>query len=118
MEGVITVGIIAFIFSMGFSFFCYVEKKIEKAVARKNMRSYLERQPIEKISIKTVNEKINIKHLNNIKSDNSCVICMENEKNIVFLPCGHIASCFSCASSLHSCPLCRVKISQQHKVFF
>ena len=36
-----------------------------------------------------------------------CKICMENEMEIVFLPCGHLMSCTNCAPVLKNCPICR-----------
>ena len=36
-----------------------------------------------------------------------CKICMENEMEITFLPCGHLMSCINCAPVLKNCPICR-----------
>ncbi len=40
-----------------------------------------------------------------------CVICMENEPDKVYLPCGHKCTCASCSNMLcrnkKECPLCR-----------
>ena len=36
-----------------------------------------------------------------------CKICMENEMEITFLPCGHLMSCVNCAPVLKNCPICR-----------
>lgn len=38
---------------------------------------------------------------------NACVICMDQPKSAVFVDCGHLAACFSCAEKLAECPLCR-----------
>ena len=46
-----------------------------------------------------------------------CKICYENKKNSVFIPCGHICSCFECALKLEECPLCRMKIEKIVKTF-
>ena len=46
--------------------------------------------------------------------NNDCAICMDNEKSIVFIPCGHYCSCMSCAITLQStssCPICRASIT-------
>lgn len=39
-----------------------------------------------------------------------CKICMDKEACIVFLPCSHLISCSSCATSLSNCALCRHSI--------
>lgn len=42
--------------------------------------------------------------------ENDCVICYENEKNAIFLPCKHNSTCMKCATKLKICPICRGKI--------
>ncbi|XXG54390.1 hypothetical protein AAC387_Pa03g2285 [Persea americana] len=46
-----------------------------------------------------------------------CVICLEQEYNAVFVPCGHMCSCTSCSSQLSNCPLCRRRIEQVVRTF-
>ncbi|KAJ8311141.1 hypothetical protein KUTeg_011305 [Tegillarca granosa] len=36
-----------------------------------------------------------------------CKICLDEDVSIVFLPCGHMATCASCAPALRKCPICR-----------
>ena len=33
--------------------------------------------------------------------------------NIIFLPCGHVCSCWNCENGLSECPLCRAPIAQK-----
>ncbi|KAK9161377.1 hypothetical protein Syun_007718 [Stephania yunnanensis] len=46
-----------------------------------------------------------------------CVICLEQEYNAVFVPCGHMCCCTSCSSQLTSCPLCRRRVEQAVRTF-
>ncbi|KAG9457451.1 hypothetical protein H6P81_001959 [Aristolochia fimbriata] len=46
-----------------------------------------------------------------------CVICLEQDYNAVFVPCGHMCCCMSCCSHLTSCPLCRRRIEQVVRTF-
>ncbi|XP_072960195.1 E3 ubiquitin-protein ligase SP1-like [Typha angustifolia] len=46
-----------------------------------------------------------------------CVICLEQEYNAVFVPCGHMCCCTTCSSHLTQCPLCRRRIDQVVKTF-
>ncbi|NWU89663.1 LRSM1 ligase, partial [Upupa epops] len=46
-----------------------------------------------------------------------CVVCMEQETQMIFLPCGHICCCQTCCEQLHTCPLCRKDIAQRIRVF-
>ncbi|XP_054156557.1 E3 ubiquitin-protein ligase LRSAM1-like [Oppia nitens] len=47
-----------------------------------------------------------------------CVICFELMCNVVFLPCGHVCSCNTCALLVSTCPLCRVFIDDKLNVNF
>ncbi|KAM5563808.1 E3 ubiquitin-protein ligase SP1 [Rosa sericea] len=46
-----------------------------------------------------------------------CVICLEQEYNAVFVPCGHMCCCTTCSLHLTNCPLCRRRIEQVVKTF-
>lgn len=46
-----------------------------------------------------------------------CVICLEQEYNTVFVPCGHMCCCTACCVHLANCPLCRRRIDQTVKAF-
>mmetsp|Transcript_8619 Transcript_8619/g.15254 ORF Transcript_8619/g.15254 Transcript_8619/m.15254 type:complete len:109 (-) Transcript_8619:119-445(-) len=46
-----------------------------------------------------------------------CCICLDEDKDAVFIPCGHVCCCESCAkqiqgSSEHRCPICRGNVAQ------
>lgn len=48
--------------------------------------------------------------------DDTCVICMADTVDHVCLPCGHVAMCASCASSVmrtpaRACPICQTQLS-------
>lgn len=42
-----------------------------------------------------------------------CVVCLEREKNTLFLPCKHVNSCNVCATKLTNCPICRELITRK-----
>jgi len=46
-----------------------------------------------------------------------CSICYASPTDIVFLPCGHICTCTTCASYVITCPICRTLIETQHRVY-
>lgn len=45
-----------------------------------------------------------------LKEQKTCKICLDDDVAVVFLPCGHLCACVSCAPSLRQCPVCRTKI--------
>jgi len=46
-----------------------------------------------------------------------CTICLRNQKNCVFLPCGHLYTCMKCSENLPTCPICRKIVKQKVRVF-
>lgn len=48
---------------------------------------------------------------------NSCVICYENDKDCVYVPCNHNAACIRCSKSLKECPICRKRIEDFLKIY-
>ncbi|XP_035726375.1 baculoviral IAP repeat-containing protein 7-like isoform X2 [Vespa mandarinia] len=52
-----------------------------------------------------------------LKEARLCKICMDREIAVVFLPCGHLATCVHCAPSLTYCPICRQEIRATVRTF-
>lgn len=52
-----------------------------------------------------------------LKERKTCTICCDLERNIIFLPCGHLIACRSCADRLGRCPLCRTTVKAVIKVY-
>jgi hypothetical protein len=51
-----------------------------------------------------------------------CVICMEADKDCLFLPCSHMSTCMSCAQSMlqhgqRTCIVCRAEITRLQRVY-
>lgn len=55
-----------------------------------------------------VNEKVN---------ENACVICCENDRDALYLPCKHNTACVRCSKNLRECPICRTKIEDFIKIY-
>lgn len=76
---------------------------------RNRMREFLEQVRMNKL-----------KGLSLLLTDSfKCVICIENPKNIIFVPCYHMALCSTCYDKLEkkSCPVCRKRINDTVKIF-
>lgn len=53
-----------------------------------------------------------------INDEELCKICYINERNTIFLPCGHIFACARCALSIkRECAICRKKCDQILRAF-
>ena len=46
-----------------------------------------------------------------------CVICLENDKSFLFMPCKHVCCCENCSKNLNQCPICRNKIESSFKIY-
>lgn len=47
----------------------------------------------------------------------TCKICMDNQIDVVFLPCAHVVACTECAARVDRCPLCRSQFTQAQKLY-
>merc|ERR1712137_399856 len=59
--------------------------------------------------------------LKSTPSVSECAVCMDAEVDTVFVPCGHMATCSTCAERLGKrpcCPVCRKRVKHMQRVFF
>jgi len=54
------------------------------------------------------------------QKQNCCVICLENRKSVLILPCSHMCICAECSDnkSLEKCPICRSSIEGKLIVYW
>merc|ERR1712130_278616 len=64
-------------------------------------------------SLQIVRVKMNQIH----ESNQLCVICLDNDKNIVLQPCNHFVFCDECSRDRQDCPLCHANITERISVF-
>jgi hypothetical protein len=50
--------------------------------------------------------------------DKTCCVCMEKERDVTLVPCGHVCCCLACAEKLVDCPICRKPKTGVVKLFF
>ena len=51
-----------------------------------------------------------------VRDGEECVICFDDLKTHIAVPCGHLCVCESCSASLQSCPICRGSVERWMKV--
>lgn len=49
--------------------------------------------------------------------ENLCVLCLEEQRRLACIPCGHLATCVPCGHSLRSCPICRTAIDAFVRIY-
>lgn len=60
---------------------------------------------------------LNVDEKESTNVEGECVICMDEKSEVVFVPCGHMCCCHSCAQNeLEDCPMCRTKIERTIRV--
>ena len=42
-----------------------------------------------------------------------CVVCMQEQRSCVIMPCAHLVTCTACSDRLTSCPICRGEIERK-----
>ncbi|XP_033113800.1 E3 ubiquitin-protein ligase MYLIP-B-like [Anneissia japonica] len=62
--------------------------------------------------IATLQEKIN-----QIHEARLCQVCLDQNFNTVFCPCGHMTCCDTCAQECQKCPMCRAEVAYVQRVF-
>lgn len=49
-----------------------------------------------------------------------CVVCMDNDKSRVFVPCGHVLCCYACAQKVYEksqlCLLCNTALAGHNAI--
>ncbi|XP_047440870.1 E3 ubiquitin-protein ligase XIAP [Mugil cephalus] len=55
--------------------------------------------------------------LQKLQREKLCKICMDRDNCIVFIPCGHLATCKACSESLIKCPICCGEIKQKVRAY-
>ena len=73
--------------------------------------------PVKRKAEELLTEEETKKLKQEIDENACCVVCLENKKNVLLLPCKHVCSCDGCSKMLMDCPLCRAKISEKTTVF-
>jgi len=46
-----------------------------------------------------------------------CVVCLDKQPQLLFLPCSHFVCCESCGKNLDTCPTCRAKLCGKCRAF-
>ncbi|KAH8375609.1 hypothetical protein KR200_007785 [Drosophila serrata] len=66
---------------------------------------------LQKMSMTSPNGNLSLEEENRqLKDARLCKVCLDEEVGVVFLPCGHLATCNQCAPSVANCPMCRADI--------
>ncbi|SPP73285.1 death-associated inhibitor of apoptosis 2 [Drosophila guanche] len=68
-------------------------------------------EQMQSMSLASANGNISLEEENRqLKDARLCKVCLDEEVGVVFLPCGHLATCNQCAPSVSNCPMCRADI--------
>lgn len=89
---------------------------VDQVIARKNFVPAVQDHNETKIEEETKTETI--KEEDQVKDENLCKICYDEEYNMVFFPCGHVCTCTRCAFTVSTCPYCRQMITEVKKLYF
>ena len=65
----------------------------------------------------TIDQENFIQDWERLKQERACVVCLDRVKNIIFLPCAHLAACVECSVSMQKCPVCRAPVEATVRTF-
>ncbi|XP_057705726.1 E3 ubiquitin-protein ligase XIAP [Corythoichthys intestinalis] len=63
------------------------------------------------------NDEDPLETLRKLQREKQCKVCMDKDTCIVFIPCGHLATCEDCSQTLTKCPICCGAITQKVKTY-
>ncbi|XP_045769791.1 death-associated inhibitor of apoptosis 1-like isoform X1 [Maniola jurtina] len=63
-------------------------------------------------------EKPSEKEASPVEDTKLCRICYNEERNVCFVPCGHVVACAKCALSTDKCPMCRRTFTNAVRLYF
>jgi hypothetical protein len=75
-------------------------EEMSQVAAQRNSELHDERQRRKNVEIKVAELEKRV----------ICVMCLLNERGVMFQPCFHVVSCKSCQYKVEECPVCRTPI--------
>ena len=89
--------------------FIQLQKKLaEEKAALTTTRLREEKEKNERFAKQ---QKLFKEHMN--QDSSYCVVCMEEPRTVVLVPCGHAMFCKDCSFAVNVCPICRVAIEKR-----
>lgn len=47
-----------------------------------------------------------------------CIICLDANREVAYLPCGHFTCCIACGGSMETCPVCRRDVDRTVRIYW
>jgi len=97
------------------------DESIKKALEKNKTSLSTEELPLKKIEESQIDvsgalEKGDAAELPS-KTEKECLVCTTTERQVLFQPCGHLATCIGCSFQLRECCCCRMYIKQRLRVY-
>jgi len=99
------------------------QKKKERRKAKKNAESQSMKDTETASTSQAEDDEARLtteilgRQLHELQEQRICKVCLDEEINIVFLPCGHLVCCAMCAPALTKCPVCRANITDSVRTY-
>ena len=45
-----------------------------------------------------------------------CLVCSDQKRDTLFLPCGHVSACWTCSERVKKCLICKEYVDERKKV--
>lgn len=68
--------------------------------------------------IRAVMSPLDVVRTTQTTEEKVCIVCWENQRDVVFYPCGHIVCCAKCGDGVKSCYVCRDSVRDVIAFYF
>ena len=95
--------------------------KIKKCAARvKSIKAHFAGQAEITADLATAQEQQQVAMSDDDPDGHLCVVCMDNERSCLYVPCNHLAVCVECDADIMAaslpCPMCNATIDREVSV--
>lgn len=97
------------------------EQKNQNEIMQAQIKSLNEKAAITEKTLERLHKVLDAMDHADILDKFQCVVCMDLQREVVFLDCGHVCCCSDCAGKLAvpaKCPICRAKIRDFKHVLY
>ncbi|XP_041379252.1 E3 ubiquitin-protein ligase XIAP-like [Gigantopelta aegis] len=95
-----------------------LERENQTATASARTASNSEAGGSETNQVRTSVSKMEHSEMSELQERYLCKVCMENQIQVTFVPCGHLVCCGQCGLVMEQCPICRTSISGMVKTYY
>ncbi|VVD05437.1 putative inhibitor of apoptosis isoform X2 [Leptidea sinapis] len=96
----------------------YIQKVVSETSTTTNSNETKEKDAAAEPVPPPMNVNTSAEDDEKVEDTKLCKICFAEERNVCFVPCGHVVACAKCALSTDKCPMCRRTFTNAVRLYF